>query len=377
MALDFTATTPDSQAQQSEYRFAIPGTGAAASRRARWHSRVSTEHVGKLLTDDVEDKVAALFLLAVKCSMPSDHALNMARVLRTTGIGKHRFKAGLRALKSAGLLDRRQPSIRNYAVEKLAPVDRDSTVRIPVESALRVADPAVIAFSMVAVLAPESQPANGVAKRLDITSPTTVRRLVRDAEALGLISVTRGPRGATMVGRPQSATPAAAKPAAAPPAVAKPVAAAPPVATPKPKSKKRRWRQRDELICWTEAIYDMPMYHTQNNRGDFAYAYEPAAPSIDNGTRATEDSFRRRAREHHGIRTPAVYTKWGQLQVESLADWLLEEAEDRIGGDCDWTHVEVIDEILEHIAAAESQGKMVNSLGFIAARMHREIYYYG
>lgn len=149
-------------------------------------TRVPVNLLGKVL-DHGRASIHAAHLLAVKIArFDFDRgALNQHDVKMRYGVGWRAFREGLALLKRTKVLDRRQLNHRTYAVERLA--DRHHRyVECPEE--LLCERSTLVAFVLAANLSPVPRRPAEIAERIGITSPSTIRTLVRDAIAGGYVA---------------------------------------------------------------------------------------------------------------------------------------------------------------------------------------------
>jgi hypothetical protein len=165
-------------------------------------ARVPTEFVGRILGNG-KASIYALHLLAIKFSNGGSDGnafvLNEIHVRKHHGIGRRQFRAGIGLLKRTGVLttrSRRRGS--KFAQETLASCG-DGFVQVP-RSILHKPS-RFVAFYVAVAVSPKSQKATDAARRIGLTSRTTVRGLVAFASHAKLVAVSTGPCGATLVAR--------------------------------------------------------------------------------------------------------------------------------------------------------------------------------
>ena len=126
-------------------------------------------------------------------------ALNERYLAKKCGIGRRKSRAGIKVLKDTEILDRRSGGRGKYAKEQpLAPSAR-GYVELPAHILSLPSD--VVAFIVAALLPPFASRARDVARRIGITSRTTIGPLVQAAVAAGAIDTCYGAAGELFVGR--------------------------------------------------------------------------------------------------------------------------------------------------------------------------------
>ncbi len=162
--------------------------------------RVPNDLIGRVLAEK-GNRSAALALLTIslrgRASKPN-FALNETHC-RKFGIKRAVFQAGLRLLKTAGVLLEREPRGRAFATETWAEGSEGYTP-LP-ESLLRRHDPKLLGFVLTARLQPAPIQPSKIAERLGYTAKGTARRLAQEAIKHGYLAASTGPNGEALVGR--------------------------------------------------------------------------------------------------------------------------------------------------------------------------------
>ena len=142
---------------------------------------VSSQALGKVL-DHGKIGACAAHLLAIKAAHKPDFTLNEHHVKKCHGIGRDRFYAALRLLRSAGVLTRSQPNKRSCAEERIE-VDIGCKALFPAE--ILTESSSTVAFYLAVTLGKKpSRPAE-IAKRIGVTSRTTIAKLTKAAVSYG------------------------------------------------------------------------------------------------------------------------------------------------------------------------------------------------
>lgn len=163
-------------------------------------TRIPACHIGRVL-DNGKPGMYGAHLLAIKCSKSPGYVLNEKAVRKFFGIGERAFRAGLAILQRQGVLVRRQPNRRDFAVEALVAVAADA-FHVSIPDRTLTADSAVVAFGLAVAISPTARRPSEIAKRIGTTSTVATRKALRAAEALGLVVVYHDQFGAIRVGRP-------------------------------------------------------------------------------------------------------------------------------------------------------------------------------
>jgi len=150
---------------------------AAESGNAIKISGIPAKALGKVL-DHGKVSAYAVHLLAIKCAHGPGFVLSERGARKHYGIKRDNFYAGLRLLKSTGVLERSQPNKRGYAKERLDPPDG---FRILFPETLLSESSKVIAFCLTANLATGPRRPADIAARIGIISKTTIRKLANIA----------------------------------------------------------------------------------------------------------------------------------------------------------------------------------------------------
>jgi hypothetical protein len=165
--------------------------------------KVPSKLLGAILDSSGHASAAAAHLLAIKCSKGPGFVLNEKQVARPFEeggyqIGQRRFRNGVRVLKRARVLQRIQCGKRSWAKEQLAESDGNFVV-FP-EKLLRRRS-SLVAFLLIANLSPKPLRPSDVARRVGMTSPTTIRSLVKEPVETGEIAHETGQRETVWVAR--------------------------------------------------------------------------------------------------------------------------------------------------------------------------------
>lgn len=160
--------------------------------------KLPNEYIGRLL-DKGRSSMHALHLLAVKIAHGESWVLNENHVSKKFGIGRRRFRSGLHALQEAGLLLRQQTCGNGYASDTLQPAATPAFTILQREHLTEPSD--VVAFIVVANLAPTWRRPAHVAKRFGITGKQAIARITERAVTLDAVAFEIGPKGAHWVAR--------------------------------------------------------------------------------------------------------------------------------------------------------------------------------
>jgi hypothetical protein len=165
--------------------------------------KVPTKFLGAILDAAGHISAAAAHLLAIKCSKGSGYVLNEQQVAKPFDeggyeIGWRRFSAGIGLLKKVGVLKRSQTGRKSWAKEQIA---ESGGGFVPFPEHLLQRKSLLVAFLLTVNLSPRPLRPAAVARRVGLTSPMTIRALVKEAIAIGEIVHETGHRGAIWVAR--------------------------------------------------------------------------------------------------------------------------------------------------------------------------------
>ncbi len=158
--------------------------------------KIPNELIGRLL-DHGKPTSTALHLLAIKLSR-MDWTLNEVHVNRVYGIGPRRFPSAIALMKRTGVLTRKRQG-RTFCTETLAAAG-DGFVMLPRDVLAQPSN--VVAMILVVLLSPVPVRREDAARRLGITSPTTIRALTRKVIIPGAVRHFVGDAGAIYLARP-------------------------------------------------------------------------------------------------------------------------------------------------------------------------------
>ncbi|MGE8942006.1 hypothetical protein ACO2I3_08845 [Leptospira interrogans] len=157
--------------------------------------KVPNTLIGRLL-DNGRPTSAALHLLAIECSR-TRWTLNEKHVNRSYGIGPRRFPSAIK-LDQTGVLNRKRQG-RTWCKETLMAAG-DGFVMLSRDVVEQPSN--VVAMVLVLLLSPVPLRREDTARRLGITSPTTIRELSRDVIGTGAVGHFIGDAGARYLDRP-------------------------------------------------------------------------------------------------------------------------------------------------------------------------------
>ncbi len=161
--------------------------------------KVPNELIGRLL-DQGKPTCTALHLLAIKLSR-TDWTLNEVHVNRVYGIGPRRFPSAIALMKRTGVLTRKRQG-RTFCTETLAAAG-GGFVMLPRDVLAQPSN--VLAMVLVVLLSPVPLRREDAARRLGITSPTTIRALTGKVISTGAVRRLVGGTGVIYLTRPEVA----------------------------------------------------------------------------------------------------------------------------------------------------------------------------
>jgi hypothetical protein len=157
-----------------------------------------------LVLDQGKPSMYAAHLLAIKLSKGPGHVLNETLVGKKVekggyAIGRRSFQAGLATLKKAGVFERKQQGRKTFALEKI--IAKGGGNYVALRDALLKQRSSLVAFCLVVNMSPAPHRPEHFARRIGVRSAPTIRALVKDAVALGEVTLDIGSRGTVMVAR--------------------------------------------------------------------------------------------------------------------------------------------------------------------------------
>lgn len=161
--------------------------------------KISSEHIGKVLDHGKSSQVAIKLLAIRSHHSDDDFALNVTHCATRHGVGRDAFQRAVKLMADVGIIARKQVG-KQFAQEVLNSPSSPSFATIRV-STLDLPT-AVVAFIVAARLSPKAARPADVAKRIGITSRTTIGRIVREAAATGEIACYGVGNRQILVGRP-------------------------------------------------------------------------------------------------------------------------------------------------------------------------------